>query len=63
MDTISHQQEPDPIEAAAELVKRLAHSARSMDTESTVVLGSAIIAVAVEVRRLTNTLLDIQEVK
>ena len=48
----------DVIESAAELLNRLAHSSRSMDTEQAVVLASAVLAVAVEVRRLTNAVQD-----
>lgn len=55
------QQEHDPIEDAGTLLKRLAHSARSMDTEQTVVLASAVLAVAVELRRIHNALVDIKE--
>ena len=58
MDTQS-----DVIESAAELLNRLAHSSRSMDTEQTVVLASAVLAVAVEVRRLTNAVLDTRQPK
>ena len=53
MDTQS-----DVIQSAAELLNRLAHSSRSMDTEQAVVLASAVLAVAVEVRRLTNAVQD-----
>jgi len=55
------QPDSDVIESAAELLNRLAKSARSMDTEQTVVLASAVLAVAVEVRRLTNLLAEMAD--
>lgn len=62
MQSIAQEaQEADAIQSAAELLNRLDAAEFSTTKQQTVVLAAAVIAVAVELRRVHNALIDLQE--